>query len=103
MGNDATRIIISPPYLGLPNLSHQFPEAVDVVAGTGAEVIVAEVVVTAGFVVDVADGVEVVFSAQDIKIMESIIMILTASQTTLVFIFPLYFIILNRKSVPVSL
>ena len=84
------RTTISPPYCGLPRLSHQFPVVAVVVAvvvgGVVVLVVVVLVVVVVVLVVDVGVEVDdVVFVVQDAKTKDATIRQLSAIQITPLF------------------
>jgi len=84
-----TRKVISPPYFGVPNLSHQFPVTV-VVVGVVVELEFVVVVVVLGAVVVVLAVVvvvvaEVVFVVQDANIRD-----VTSRQLSIIQVIPFF-------------
>jgi hypothetical protein len=89
------RIVIVPPYCGVPSLFHQFPATVEVVAldvVLGADVVDVEVGADVEVWGDVVDDVFVVDVVQDAISIAVTIKKLNASQITLFFISYSFFI-----------
>jgi hypothetical protein len=85
--SESARMVIVPPYCGVPSESHQFPAAVVVVAVvvvTGAVVFVVVVVVVVAVVVVVVDEV---FVPQDASNMAATSKKLKPNQINLFFVF----------------
>jgi hypothetical protein len=85
--SESARIVIVPPYCGVPSESHQFPAAavvVAVVVVTGAVVFVVVVVVVVAVVVVVVDEV---FVPQDASNMAATSKKLKPNQINLFFVF----------------
>ena len=86
--SESARMVIVPPYCGVPSESHQFPATVVVVAVvvvTGAVVFVVDVVVVVLVVVDVV--VDEVFVPQDASNMAATSKKLKPNQINLFFVF----------------